>query len=153
MNRRFGISMNGNLHGELKDPELSVEGDLARRLALLDGKVRYSLAIWGIPEGQAFDLLDLEAATRTFIQCAGSQSGFITEMGWSGDRAEPHLVRLRPLGSVVDELEHVAVQWGQHSTMASISEVLSYDATLQAFLLFMKGEGLQSKFASRTILP
>ncbi|HEX7658232.1 MAG TPA: hypothetical protein VF444_02040 [Pseudonocardiaceae bacterium] len=39
------LTMNGRIHGELKDPLDSPEEIIRKRLALLDGTNRYSLSI------------------------------------------------------------------------------------------------------------
>jgi hypothetical protein len=54
------LTMNGRIHGELKNPDLSPEEDIRNRLPLLDCVNRYSLMLWAMPPGLPFDSIDLQ---------------------------------------------------------------------------------------------
>jgi len=74
------LTMNGRIHGELKDPFDAPEEVLKKRLALLDGTNRYSLSLWRLPGGVPFDRVDLAKWPQEYIQVAGSRERMTVEV-------------------------------------------------------------------------
>ena len=53
------LTMNGRIHGELKDARHPDDVVIRRRLALREGTRRYSLSLWELPPGTPFVRVDL----------------------------------------------------------------------------------------------
>jgi hypothetical protein len=71
--------MNGRIHGELKSPERSAADELRHRVHLLDGASRFSLILWKLPQGVAFDDVDLRIWPQEYVQAAGGRDRFTVE--------------------------------------------------------------------------
>lgn len=54
--RRFGVTVIGRIHAELRPrPSRPVENEIASLLDRLDGRDRFSAMLWALPLGQPFD--------------------------------------------------------------------------------------------------
>ena len=74
------ITMNGRIHGELKDPDNPADETIKKRLALLDGTTRYSLSLWRLPDDVPFDKVDLSRWPQEYLQVAGSRTRMTVEV-------------------------------------------------------------------------
>lgn len=74
------LTMNGRIHGELKDPLDSDAEVIRKRLMLLDGDHRFSLSLWRLPIGIPFDRVNLERWPEEYIQVAGSRRRMTVEV-------------------------------------------------------------------------
>jgi hypothetical protein len=72
--------MNGRIHVEFKDPNLSPRELIEHRLSLLDGVDRYSLSLWKLPEKVPLDRVNLDAWPQEYVQVAGSAARMTVEV-------------------------------------------------------------------------
>lgn len=68
----YALTMNGWVHGEVKDAVMSPREVMEHRLGLLDGVVRYSLSLWRLRNGVPFDRVNLNAWPHEYFQAAGA---------------------------------------------------------------------------------
>lgn len=127
MTPAHAVTMKGRITTQLKPRSgRSVEEELSARLALLDGKERYALLLWRLPDGLPFDLVDLDSDPRQYIQCAGGASGRFT----------CEIRRLAPDGTPIQQVigrpgdgdtsaRTETIRWAGNETTVQQNEVLA----------------------------
>ncbi|EGD40661.1 hypothetical protein NBCG_05085 [Nocardioidaceae bacterium Broad-1] len=131
-----GLTMNGRVHGEIKDPVLAPREIIEQRLRLLDGVLRYSLSIWRLPNDVPFDRIDLGAWPQEYIQAAGSAERMTLEVRRM-DGAEPEqFVVGRQGASKADHGAGAAVRWGDFEAQVNWSEVFTAAEAADVFVSY-----------------
>lgn len=105
------LTMNGRIHGEVKDPDLSPREVIEQRLALLDGVDRYSLSLWRLPTDVPFDRVDLAAWPQQYVQAAGSADGMTVEVRRVGEPGRRHYVVGRAGSDTSGPPVEVVIPW------------------------------------------
>ena len=127
------LTMNGRIHGELKDPWDSPAEVLRKRAGLLDGTSRYSLSLWRLPDGVPFDLVDLANWPQEYVQVAGSHERLTVELRRSEGGVARHYVVGHVDGSERTS-DEVIIPWNGYEARVRASEV--FDAGEAAAVLF-----------------
>lgn len=133
-NVTHALTMNGRVHGEVKDSVLSPSDVIGRRLALLDGVVRYSLSLWRLPAGVPFDRVDLVAWPQEYVQAAGSADGMTVEVRRLGEPGRRHYVVGRAGRDTSEPAVEVVVPWNGCETGVYSSEVFSAAEAAEVFV-------------------
>lgn len=127
------LTMNGRVHGEVKDPDLSPRELIEQRLDLLDGLVRYSLSLWRLPGEVPFDRVDLAAWPQEYIQVAGSADAMTVEVR----RAEQSEWRQYVVGRAARDASEapvdVVIPWDGYEVRVYSSEVFSAAEATEVF--------------------
>ena len=145
------LTLNGRVHGEVKDAVMSPREVIAQRLALLDGLVRYSLSLWRLPEGVRFDSVDLAAWPREYVQAAGSADGMTVEVR----RREPSGWGQYVVGRAAHDNSgspaEVVIPWNGHEARVSSSEVFSAAEAAEVFARYYETGEVQGTFYFRRL--
>lgn len=153
MTAKYAVTMNGTISTELKPRTgYSLEDELSFRLNLLNGKDRFALLLWTLPDGVPFDRVDLASEPTEYIQCAGGISGrFTCELRRFGSGGA---VRHEVIGRA-DAREHEAstevVQWGDTETAVGPNEVLDREAIDALFRAYLASPEIPSGFQTRKL--
>ncbi len=135
------LTMNGRVHGELKDPGLSPQALIGQRLNLLDGVTRYSLSLWRLPEGVPFDRVDLKAWPQEYVQAAGSREAMTLEVRRLENSQPSQYVIGRGGGIFSDSPVEVRIPWNGFETRVFSTEVFSATEAVEVFVsYFAHGE-------------
>jgi hypothetical protein len=145
------LTMNGRIHGELKDPLDTPEETIGKRLALLDATRRYSLSLWRLPTGVAFDRVDLVNWPQEYIQAAGSRDRMVVEVR----RLEGDAPRQYAVGRAVREgqpaIEETVVPWDRYEARVPASEVFRADEAATLFVAYYRASSLPETVALRAL--
>ena len=135
MNVTHALTMNGRVHGELKDPVLSPRELIGQRLGLLDGVVRYSLSLWKLPSGIPFERVDLTEWPQEYIQAAGSVKAMTLELRrLEQERQDPaHFVVGRAGSNGLALPTEVVIPWDGCEARVAPSEVFSASEAAEVF--------------------
>lgn len=115
--------MNGRIHGELKNPDLSPEDDIRHRVRLLDGVKRYSLMLWAMPPGLPLDSIDLHEWPQEYIQAAGSKDQLAVEIRRIVDGSPQQYVVGHDTGTAGQSPESEVVSWNGCETIVQLNEL------------------------------
>ena len=80
MSTTHAVTTNGRIHSELKPASGPLRDQIQGRLQRLDAGERYSLGLWALPPGVAFDDVDLDSWPQEFLQAAGSAERMTVEL-------------------------------------------------------------------------
>lgn len=127
------VTMNGRIHGAVKDPDLSPREVIGERLALLDGVVRCSLSLWRLPESVPFDRVDLAAWPQEYVQAAGSADGMTVEVRRLGEPGRRHYVVGRAVRDASGPPLEVVIPWNGFEARVYSSEVFSAAEAAEVF--------------------
>jgi hypothetical protein len=148
MNVTHGISMNGRIHGELKNPDLSPQLEVRRLVSLLDGSHRYSIVLWALPPGVPFDRVNHKSWPVEYIQAAGSSDRMLVEVR--------HLVDGAPQQTVVGRRnespgELGVVVWDQFRTEVWANELFTADEAGDLFAAYYATGSVPRSYALRPL--
>lgn len=130
------MTVNGRIHGELKDPSESPEAQIRKSLYLLDGSRRFSLILWAIPHGVSFNRVDLRNEPKEYIQAAGSRDRMTVEARRiEQDETRQYVVGLEAPSSE-GELQAEVIQWDGSETLVHQSEVFNADQAADVFISY-----------------
>lgn len=146
------LTMNGRVHGEVKDAVMSPREVIRQRLGLLDGAVRYSLSLWRLPDGVPFDRVDLGAWPQEYVQAAGSADGLTVEVRRAEQSGWGQYVVGRTPRDTSDPLVEVVIPWNGYETRVSSSEVFSAAEAAEVFTQYYDVGQIQDTFHLR-LLP
>ena len=147
----YALTMNGRIHGELKDPLDPPSEVLRKRVGLLDGTSRYSLSLWRLPEGVPFDRVDLVNWPQEYVQVAGSHERLTVEFR----RSEVGVARQYVVGHVVGHertSDEVVIPWNGYEARVLATEV--FDASEAADVLlayYLLGDVPSSSYTLRPL--
>lgn len=144
------LTMNGRIHGELKDPVDSAEETIRKRLALLDGTTRYSLSLWRLPDNVPFDKVDLAKWPQEYLQVAGSRERMTVEVR----RFESEVPRQYVVGHAVAVMEpsaDEAIAWNGYETQVRTSEVFDAVEATELFATYYATGDLPPDYALRQL--
>jgi hypothetical protein len=145
------LTMNGRIHGELKDPLDSPEGVIRKRLGLLDGTNRYSLSLWRLPTEVPFDKVDLVHWPQEYIQVAGGGDGMTVEVRrFEGDAPVQYVVG-HALGGAEPQPLKTAVLWNGHEARVLESEVFQVDEVVDLFVSYYSTGQVPATYALRPL--
>jgi hypothetical protein len=151
---RYALTLNGRITTELKAlPGGSIEDQLAERLALLDGRDRFALLLWRLPDGVPFDLVDLDSEPTEYIQCAGGVSGrFTCEIRRNGPDGGPsHEVIGRPTGVKPSGALDETIHWADTETSVRENEVFESPELFELFKSYLDTGELPSSYETRQL--
>lgn len=146
------LTMNGRIHGELKDPLDSAEDLILKRLELLDGAGRYSLCLWALPTGVPFDRVNLKTWPQEYIQAAGSRERMTVEVR----RQEGGGHRQYVIGRSSSVGQHgstatTTIVWDGVETQVLPTEVFTATEVAEIFVSYYATAGVPSTYALRRL--
>lgn len=147
------LTMNGRINGELKDPDDSPEGVIRKRLSSLDGRRRFSLMLWALPHGVAFDDVDIVNGPDEYIQTAGSRERMTIEIRRIEANGPRQYVVGRSLPSRDDD-EPAAelIEWdGGIQTIVHPSEVFCAHEAAELFVSYYATGWIPESYALRLL--
>jgi hypothetical protein len=146
------LTMNGGIHGELKDPLDSAEDVIQKRLALLDGAGRYSLSLWELPEGVPFDRVTLKKWPQEYIQAAGSRERMTVEVRRQevGGHRQYVIGRSRR-GSQHGSAAMTTIVWDSVETEVLPTEVFTAAEAAELFVAYYATAGVPSTYVLRPL--
>lgn len=127
------LTMNGRVHGEVKDPVVSPPEVIEHRLGLLDGVVRYSLSLWRLPDGVPFDRVDLATWPQEYVQTAGSADGMTVEVRRAEQSGWGRYVIGRPSRDTAGPPVEVVIPWNGYEAHVSSDEAFSAPEAAEVF--------------------
>lgn len=143
------FTMNGRIHGELKDPVDSPEVVVRKRIGLLDGVNRYALSVWRLPEGIPFDRVDLTFWPQEYIQVAGSQMCMTVEVRQIEDGVPRQYVVGRSTPGQKEPDSEVAVPWDAYEARVFANEVFDADEAADLFAMYLATDGVPEGYSLR----
>jgi hypothetical protein len=144
------MTMNGRIHGELKDPDLSPEETIRKTLALLDGTARYALSLWRLPDGVPFDKVDLARWPQEYLQVAGSSARMTVEVRrYEGDTARQYVVgrSTATASSAADDV----IPWNGYEARVRPAEVFGVAEAADLFIAYYLTGGLPEGYPLRLL--
>lgn len=114
--RRFGVTVNGRIHGELRRRRgaAPVENEIAGLLDRLDGRRRFSAMLWALPPGLPFEKVPLDRLPVHFIQAAGTRDRMTVETRFDDGGTDVQAV-VRKSETAASEPSEV-IEWDSIST-------------------------------------
>ncbi len=132
------VTLNGRATGELRGfNEPSREGELIRRLRLLDGHKIFSLILWRLPPCAQGGELDLGYDADEYIQCAGDFRGRMTVEVRDIVAGTPRQLVLGRASSEADPVRDEVVPWNGCETPVAAHEVLSGDEVVELCVAYL----------------
>ncbi|WP_322778627.1 hypothetical protein [Frankia sp. Cas4] len=147
------LTMNGRIHGELKDPVAPPAELIRQRLLLLDGSNRFSLSLWAIPPDTSFDQIDLRVWPQEYIQAAGSRDRLMVEMR-RVDGLKPRQYLVGHKTSVTGEHldPDVPVHWNGCETTVLQREVFDIEEAGGLFVAYYTTGSVPPQYALRELV-
>ncbi|WP_024285341.1 hypothetical protein [Cellulomonas sp. KRMCY2] len=148
--------MNGRITTVLKPMSgRSIQEELSARLALLDGKSRFALLLWRLPDGVPFDLLDLDSGPGEYIQCAGGVAGrFTCEVRrLSADGSPRQEVIGRPTRDETSTVRTETIDWAENKTTVRQNEVLDFGEVCELFGSHLASGDIPASYETRLLSP
>jgi len=154
MTATHAVTMNGRITTQLKPMQgRSVQEELDARLALLDGRNRFALLLWRLPDGVPFDLVDLDSEPTEYIQCAGGASGRFTceirRLGPDGRPSQEVIGRRRDDEDSSARTE--TIRWGANKTIVQQHEILDREQLSELFASYLASGELPSSYTTRAL--
>ena len=156
MTADYAVTMIGRITTQLKPmPGRSIQEELNARLALLDGKNRFALLLWRLPDGVPFDLVDLDTGPTTYIQCAGGVSErFTCEIRRLSADGSPTLeVVGRRTRDKAPTVRSEAVRWAENETTVQQNEVLDRRELRELFGSYLASGEIPASYETRPLIP
>jgi hypothetical protein len=143
--------MNGRIHGEVKDPVDTLETIIRKRLSLLDGRRRYSLGLWSLPDGIPFDSVDFANWPIEYIQVAGSWDRMTIEVRrGDGGQHRQYVLGHQSRSNGYDRQIEV-IRWNGRETSVLPSEVFSADEAADIFISYYATGSVPESLALRRL--
>jgi hypothetical protein len=135
-NRRFAATVNGRIHGELRQRLSSppVENEIAGLLDRMDGVRRYSVILWELPKETPFERVNLAGLPVHFIQAAGSRDRMTVEVRLSASGADERFVIGKTPTSATEPSE--IIEWESVKTPVYDVEVFTAAEAVPLFLSY-----------------
>lgn len=146
------FTTNGRSHGEVKNPDLSPEEEIRRRLLRLDGSKIYSLILWAIPPGVPFDLVDLRKWPREYIQVAGSRDSMTVELRRIVEGIPQQCVVGHPVGRATElrEADQI-IHWNGCETAVLAGEVFDAVEAGDLFVEYYHAGNVPPQYSLRVL--
>lgn len=154
MTAAHAVTMNGRITTQLKPrPGRSIQEELNSRLALLDGKDRFALLLWRLPDGVPFDLVDLDSGPTEYIQCAGGVSGrFTCEVRRvSTDGSPMQEIIGRPSRGEASTVRTETIHWAENETTVQENEVLDLGELCELFGSYLASGEIPASYETRKL--
>ena len=134
--RRFGVTVNGRIHGELRRRvgAAPVENEIAGLLDRLDGHRRFSAMLWALPPGLPFDEVPLDRWPVHFIQAAGTRDRMTVETRFDDGGTDVQAV-VRKSETVASGPSEV-IEWDSNTTPVFNVEVFTAAEAVPLFLAY-----------------
>lgn len=145
------LTMNGRIHGELKDPHDSVEALIEKRLTLLDGVQRYSLSLWQLPDGVPFDRVNLSRWPQEYIQAAGGRDRMTVEVRRHEDVGYRQYVIGRSSAGDVMSPTMTSIIWDEVETPVLSTEVFTAAEAAGLFIAYYSTTRIPSAYVLRRL--
>ncbi|TCC36933.1 hypothetical protein [Kribbella sindirgiensis] len=145
------LTMNGRVHGEVKDPDLLPREVIEQRLGLLDGVDRYSLSLWRLPVGVPFDRVDLAVWPQEYVQVAGSADRMTVEVRRPGDPGERQYVVGRAVPDNSGPAGEVVIRWNGCESRVYSYEVFSAAEAAEVFVRYYETGQVPDTFRLRAL--
>lgn len=146
------MTVNGRIHGELKDPYNSPETQIHKSLSLLDGSRRFSLILWAIPHGVSFSKVDLDSEPQEYIQAAGAFDRMTVEIRRIEAGQARQYVIGRDIPSSGDTNQFEIIKWdGGIETVVRPSEVFTSDQAADLFVSYYATGWVPESYALRLL--
>jgi hypothetical protein len=144
------MTMNGRIHGELKDPDLTAEESIKKLLALLDGTTRYSLNLWRLPDGVPFDRVDLKVWPQEYVQVAGSSARMTLEVRrFEGGTARQYVVG-HSTATTISAADEV-IPWNGYEARVRANEVFDAAEAADLFIAYYLTGGIPEGHSLRLL--
>jgi len=150
------VTMNGRITTVLKPVSgRSIHEELIARLALLDGKERFALLLWRLPEGVPFDLVALDPGPTEYIQCGGGLADrFTCEVRrLSADGSPRHEVVGRPVSDETSTVRTETIEWAENQTTVRQNEVLDFGEVCELFGSYLDSGEIPASCETRLLSP
>jgi hypothetical protein len=145
-------TINGRIHGELKNPGLSPEEEIRRQLLRLDGVRLYSLILWAIPPGVPFDRVDLRKWPQEYIQAAGSRDRLMVEVRRILDgRPQQRVVGHQTSPDAADSGAGEIIHWNGCETAVLPGEVFEAGEAGDLFVGYYQTAGIPPQYTLRVL--
>jgi hypothetical protein len=152
MTATHAVTMNGRITTQLLPRRRSsVEAELSSRLALLDGRMRFALLLWRLPERVPLDLVDLDSGPTEYIQCAGGASGrFTCEVRrLDADGGPRHEVIGRRTDGEASTVRTEAIHWAKNESIVQQNEVLDRGEIRELFGSYLATGEIPASYGTR----
>lgn len=146
------LTMNGRIHGELRDPLDSSVEVIQKRLALLDGVDRFSLSLWKLPTGVPFDRVDLRKWPQEYIQAAGSRERMTVELRLQeAGRPQQYVIGRSGSGKGRNSVATTTIVWNDIETPVARTEVFTATEASELFISFYLTANVPSEYVLRPL--
>ncbi|KRE60089.1 hypothetical protein [Nostocoides sp. Soil756] len=150
MSATHAVTTNGRIHSELKPASGSLRDQIQGRLQRLDAAERYSLGLWALPPGVAFDDVDLDAWPQEFLQAAGSADRMTVELRMiDAGLARQFVVGRAPLtdGAPADQ----EVFWDGFRETVRPAEVFTWAEAIDVFWTYCQSDEVGHPWVLREV--
>lgn len=152
MSTGYAFTMNGRIHGELKETWAPAAEEIRRRVALLDGTERFSLSLWRLPPGVDLDRVKLDRWPQEYIQTAGCRDRLTVEVR----RLEAGVLCQDVVGrggEGADGPRDQAVRWSVHETVVAATELYTTAEAGDLFVAYYESGRVPSSCHLRRLAP
>jgi hypothetical protein len=118
---------------ELTDSIRPIPEELKWQLSRLDGKRRFAFSIAPLPEGVAWNAVNLNEWPTEFLQCAGNADRMTIEIRWIADGRPVLSVVGRGLGATETSELNQKVAWDEFETLVREDELFSWETAAAIF--------------------
>jgi len=147
------LTMNGRIHGEVKDSVVSPEEVIRKTLMLLDGTDRYSLSLWRLPLGVRFDKVNLKKWPQEYIQVAGTRERMTVEVRRVEEGVARHYVVGHTASGTDSETTEVVLPWNAHEVTVFASEVFDAIEASDIFVAYYATDWVSQDYTLRKLDP
>jgi hypothetical protein len=143
------VTVNGRIHGELKDNGGPIPHTLAGYLDRLDGVSRFSVNLWALPPDTSLDSVLLEDWPEHYIQAAGSRERMTVEIRRAGPTGPRHFV----VGTMktIEPSPAEQIVWDEHSTHVYGVEVFTAAEAVTLFVSYWQSGDLPQGYTERLV--
>ena len=144
------VTVNGSFSFEIREPIEEARDQLRNTLSRIDGKDRYSLVLWAMPEGKRLVELDEDKDAREYIQCAGSAAAMTVELRTESAGEGQQLVVGRLPGPRLNE-PNVRIPWDEYEVVVYEDEVFTASEAAELFGSYLEQGSVPARFMLRPL--
>lgn len=145
----YAMTLSGRTTVELK-PADQAAGQLVQALGRLNGEQRFSLVLFELPVGVAFDDVDLSSFPKEYLQCAGSQERMTVEVRVQ----EADGLRQYALGHGApagDSEPDEVIRWSTFETPVHHTEIFTGEEAAEIFAEYLGTRQVPSEYHRRLL--
>lgn len=147
------FTLNGRTSFEVKGNVRPVHDEIRHRLQMLNGKERFSVILWKMPEGIPFDMVDPDSV-REYIQCGGSAERMTVEVRTLNQGAPHHEVVGRAGTEIPEGDPSEKVPFGGgYGVRVYPNEVFDADEAGDLLIAYYETGDVPSSYLKRSIAP